>query len=90
MLDSEEYKKPGNGKRYNTSIERTMSENGSIWGNVIGKSSENVGEDVSEIQTLTQKEVSEQIRGFVAPLTRQLEELTGLVQRIVTTPHPIH
>ena len=66
-----------------------MSENGSIEENVTGNSLENVGE-VSEIQTLTQEAVSEQIKGVIAPLTRQLEELTRLVQGMVTTSHPSH
>ena len=52
-------------------------------------SSENVEEEVSEFQTLTQKTVKEQIRRFIAPVTRQLEELTRLVQGMTTTRHPI-
>ena len=67
-----------------------MSENGSSEENVTGNSSENVEGEVSEIHTLTQEAVSEQIEGFVVPLTRQLEELTRLVQGMVTTPHPGH
>ena len=34
--------------------------------------------------------VNEQIRGFIAPLSRQLEELIGLVQGVVTTQHLDH
>ena len=67
-----------------------MSDNDSIEENVTENSSKNVEGEVSEIQTLTQKPVNEQIKGFIAPLTRQLEELTRLVQRIVTTHHPDH
>ena len=37
---------------------------------------------------MTQEAVKEQIRGFNAPLTHQLEELTRLVQGMVTTQHP--
>ena len=47
-------------------------------------------EEVSEIQTLTQEAVNEQIRRFISPLTRQLEELSRLVQGKVTTQHPDH
>ena len=53
-------------------------------------SSENVEREVSEIHTLTQEAVKEQVKGFVAPLTLELEELTRLVQGMVTTPHPSH
>ena len=67
-----------------------MSENGSIEENVTGNSSENVEEEVSEIQTLTQEAVNEQIRGILAPLNCQLGELTRLVQGMVITPHPSH
>ena len=41
-----------------------------------------------EFQTLTQEAVNEQIRGFIAPLTRQLEELTRMVQGVTTSRHP--
>ena len=50
--------------------------------------SENVKGGYSEIQTLTQEAVDEQIRGFTAPLTRQLEELTRLVQEMSTSGYP--
>ena len=41
-----------------------------------------------QFQTLTQETVNEQIRGFIAPLTRQLEELTRLVQGMTTSGLP--
>ena len=44
----------------------------------------------SRIRTLTQEAVNEQIKGCIAPLTRQLEELIRLVQVLVTTPRPCH
>ena len=87
MLDFEEYRELRNGKRYYTSIERTMSDHGSLGENLTGNSSEDVEEEVSEIQMLTEEMVNEQVRGFMAPLTRQLEELTRLVQGMVTTQH---
>ena len=67
-----------------------MSENGSMGEKVTKSSSENVEGEVSEIQKLTQESVNEQIKGFIAPLTRQLEELTRLTQGMVTTTHPSH
>ena len=67
-----------------------MSENGSIEENITGTSSENVKGEVSKIHTLTQKAVNDQFKGFIAPLTRQLEELIRLVLRMVITPHLSH
>ena len=66
-----------------------MSNHGSTEEIANRSSSENVeGEEVSELQSLTQETVNEQIRGFIAPLTRQLEELTRLVQGMATSRHP--
>ena len=50
--------------------------------------SENVEGEIPEVQKLTQEAVNEQIRGFIAPLTRQLEELTPQVQGMTTSRHP--
>ena len=90
MHSSEEDRELRNGERYYTSIERSLSDNGSIEENVTGNLSKNVEGGVSEIQTLTQEAVNEQVREFIAPLTRQLEELTRLLQGMVTTQHPDH
>ena len=90
MLDSTEYSEFKNGKRQQTSIERTMSDHGSTEETETGISSENVEWEVFKIQTLTKEAVNEQIRGFSAPLARQLEELTRLVQGMDTTCHPNH
>ena len=67
-----------------------MIESGSVEGNRAVNSLENTEGEVPEIRILTQEAVKEQIKGFIAPLTRQLEELTRLVQEMVTTPHPSH
>ena len=68
-----------------------MNENGNIEENVTGISSENVEGKISGFRTLTQEAVNEQIKGFIGPLTRQLEkQLTPLVQELVTMPHPSH
>ena len=67
-----------------------MSDHGSTEENEAGILSENVEEEVSEIQTLTHEAVNKQIRGFIAPLIRRLEELTRLVQGMNTTRHPNH
>ena len=67
-----------------------MSENGSAEDNRTGNSSENIEKGVPEIRFLTQEAVNDQIKGFIAPLTRQLEELTQLVLGMVTTSHRSH
>ena len=43
-----------------------------------------------EFHTLTQEEVNEQIKSFVAPLTRQVEVLIHLVQGLSVASHPKH
>ena len=67
-----------------------MNDHGSTEENTAGILSKNVEGEVSEIQTLTQKAVNKKIRGFIAPLTRQLKELTRLVQGMTNTRHPNH
>ena len=67
-----------------------MSDNGSIEETITANSSEIVEGELYEIQILTQEAVNEQIRIFIAPPTRQLEELSRLVQRLVTTLHQDH
>ena len=55
-----------------------MSNHGSTEEIANRSSSENVGGEVPKFQILTQEAVNEQIRGFIAPLTRPPEELTRL------------
>ena len=88
MLHSTDYRELRNGKRYQTSDEREMSHHGSTEEIANRISSENGKGENPEIQTLTQEAVNEQIRGFIASLTRQLEELTRLVQGMTTSRHP--
>ena len=86
MLHSTDYRELRNGKRYQNSIERTMRNQSSTEEIANRSSLENV-EEAPEFQTLTQEAVNEQIRGFITPLTRQLEELTRLVQGMTTSWH---
>ena len=88
MFHSIDYRELRNGKRYQTSIERTMSNHGSTEELANRTSSENVEGEVPGFQTLTQKAFNEQIRGFIAPLTRQVEGLARLVQGMTTPRHP--
>ena len=64
-----------------------MSNHGSTEELAKGISSENVEAEVPEFQALTKEAVNEQIRGFFAPLTRQLQELTRMVQGMTTSRH---
>ena len=90
MHDSAEYRELRNNIWYYTSIKGTMSDHSSTEENLTGISSQNVEEKVPEIQTLTQEAVGEQIRGLIAPLTHQVEDLIRLVQGMVTMKHPDH
>ena len=67
-----------------------MSENGSTEGNRAGIPLENTEEGVPQIRTLTQEVVNEQIKELIAALTKQLEDLTQLVQGMVIIPHWSH
>ena len=90
MLVSNPYRELMNCKMYKTNTDHKMSDNGSIEDNRVGNSSENTEEEVCEVRDLTQEAVNEQTKGFITPLAKQLEELTGLVQGMVTTTHPSH
>ena len=65
-----------NGKRYNTAKTTTFSENNSSKGCLTLNSHEINDNEGPEICLLTQNEVNEQIKGFIAPDTRQLDDLT--------------
>ena len=65
-----------------------MSHHGSAEEIANRSSSENVEGENPEIQTLTQEAVNEQIIGLIAALTRQLAEMTRLVQGFSTSRHP--
>ena len=88
MLHSTDYGELRNGKLHQTSDERKMGHHGSTEELVNRSSSENVEGESPEIQTLTQEAVNEQIRRFIVPLTRQLDDLTQLVQGMSTSRHP--
>ena len=88
MLHSTYYRELRNSKHYQTAIERIIDNDGSTEEIADRSSSENAEGEVPEFQTLTQEAVNEQIRGFIVPLTRQLEALTRLVQGMTTSRHP--
>ena len=46
--------------------------------------------EAPEVCTLTQEEVNEQTKSFIAPLARQPEDLTRLVQILLVASHPNH
>ena len=88
MLQPTDYRELRNRKRYQTSMERTMSNHGSTEEIANRSSLENVEGEITEFQALTHEAVNEQIRGFIPRLTLQLEELTRLVQGLSTSRHP--
>ena len=88
MLVSTDNRELRNGERYQTSIEHIMSNCGSTEEIANRSSSENVGQEVPEFLTLTQEAANEQIRGFIAPLSHQLAELTRLLQGMTTLRNP--
>ena len=45
-------------------------------------------EEIAAVRVLTEEVVNEQIKGFITPLPRQLEEVSSVVQEMVTTPLP--
>ena len=88
MLHSTNYRELRKRNCYQTSTERKMTHHGSTEELVNRISSGIVKRQSLEIHTLTQEAVNEQIRGFIAPLNRQPEELTRLVHGISTSRHP--
>ena len=46
--------------------------------------------EAAEVCTFTQEEINEQTKSFIAPLTRQPEDLTRLVQVLLVASHPNH
>ena len=81
------YRKLRNCKRYQTSIERILSNCSSTEEIANRSSSENIEREVPKFQMLTQEAISEQSRGFIPPIVRHLEELTRLVQGMTTSRH---
>ena len=75
-------------KRYQTTIERIMSNRGSTEEIANRSSSENIEGEIPEFQALSQEAVNEQVNEFIAPLTHQLEELPRLVEGMTTSRHP--
>ena len=67
-----------------------MSESGTSEGHSIKKSHDNKRIEEPEIRTLPQEVVNEQIKNFIATLTRQPQDLTWLVQGLSVTSHPNH
>ena len=65
MLDLDSYRELRNSKRYKTNVDHTLSENGSLDNNSSGNE-----EEVSEFRTLNKKAVNQQIKGFIALLTK--------------------
>ena len=88
MIQSTDHRELRNGERYQTLIERTVRNHVSTKEIANRNSSEKFDVEVPGFQTLKQEAVNEHIRGFIAPLTRQLEERSRLVQGMTTSRHP--
>ena len=67
-------------KRYNTATTNTRSENYGPESTSAGISHETDENEEIEMRTATPEEVKEQIKSFIAPPTKQLEDMTQLVQ----------
>ena len=76
-----------NGKKYDTASNTIKSENSNSEGNpAMNSRGTNKNED-PEVHAITQEEVDEQIKNFIATLTRKLWDLTRLVQGMTTASH---
>ena len=65
-----------NGEWYDTASNSIMRENSSSEGSPAKNSLETNENEVPEIPTLTQDEVHELIKSFIAPLTKKLEDFS--------------
>ena len=70
-----------NEKRCNTARDTNMARNDSSENNFALNFRWIKENEESEIRTLTQEQVRGQIKSFIVPLTRQLEDLTQLDRR---------
>ena len=77
-----------NGKKHETATNSDKNENNRSETNPIMSAHGNNTDKGSETRILTQEEVDEQIRNYIAPLIRQLEDLTWLVQKMSTAHRP--
>ena len=68
-----------NGKECDIAKSNKLSKSSSSESSPIVSASERNVEDEPEVHVRTQDEVNEQIRNYIAPLTKQLEDLTRLI-----------
>ena len=80
MESFDSIRKLRNVKRYNTITDTTLSENSCSEDNPVVNSHETNENESPETRAFTQEEVNEKIKTFIAPFTRQLEDLTRIVQ----------
>ena len=81
-------REPKNVKRYNTARNTIMSGNSISEDNPAINSHETNEIEGPEICVSTQEEVNEQIKSSITYLTRQLEDLTRIIQGMTTASHP--
>ena len=82
------FQKLGNGWKYETFANIRMSEKDSSESNPFKSAHQSNTDTDSETRILTQGEVDDQIRNYIAPLTRQLEKLIRLIQEMSTAHRP--
>ena len=77
-----------NGKKNDAACTSIKNKNSSSDGSRAMNSPEANENEGPEIRAITEEEIDEPINSFIAPLTRQLEDLTRLVQGMITASHP--
>ena len=79
MLVFDSIQEVGSGKRTETVATTRMSENYSSEANPIKNAHESNTDTEYETRIWTQEKVDEQIRKYIVPFTRELEDLTRLI-----------
>ena len=79
MPDFDSIRELTNSKRYYTASNPILSENGSSESCLALELPETNGNEGPEIRALTQQDVEEQNKSFIAPLTKQLKVLIQLI-----------
>ena len=86
MKSFDSFRELTNGKKYDTAIYISMSEN--FESSPIMNAPERNTDEKLEERILSQEDVNEQIRSYFAPLTKQLENWNRLIQGVSTVQQP--
>ena len=77
-----------NGKKYDTANTLKMNDSKNTESSPIVNAPGRNARDELEVHALTQEEVNEQVRNHIGPLTKQLQDLTRLIQGMTTAQLP--